>query len=164
MKKLYIDFDGVIMNTIEITYNEMVKLNIDLTDQESIRNYYKNLDWFVLINKSKIINDGIECIKKIIETNEYEVSILSHVTSLEEAEAKINFIRKNIKNLNFISVPRILSKTDVVDAKNNILIDDFATNLEEWKKCGGLGIRFNSELKGKGFKVINRLDQILGEN
>ena len=45
--------------------------------------------------------------------------------------------------------------------KNAILIDDYAGNLEEWKNNGGMGVKFSTELKGKGFPVINRLDQIL---
>ena len=33
MKNLYIDFDGVIMNTIEITYQDMTNKNINQENQ-----------------------------------------------------------------------------------------------------------------------------------
>ena len=66
MRNLYIDFDGVIMNTIEITYQDMIDKNINQDNQKEVRDYYKNLDWIQLLKKSKIINNGIECIEKII--------------------------------------------------------------------------------------------------
>ena len=87
MKNLYIDFDGVIMNTIEISYKELVEKGLDhknIADQEAIRDYYTNLDWDNLLNnKALIINDAISCIKNILYSKIYEVTILSHVNSLE---------------------------------------------------------------------------------
>lgn len=161
MKKLYIDFDGVIMNTIEISYNNMLNLKIDQTDQNAIRNYYKYLNWHELLESANIINDAFNCIQKIRNSGKFEISILSHVNSLDEIVAKITYIRKFLPDITFISVPRSISKTDMVDPKNSILIDDYAGNLEEWKSLGGVSIRFNLELKGKGFIVVNKLDQIL---
>ena len=38
MRNLYIDFDGVIMNTIDITYNDMIKKGINQDSQEEVRN------------------------------------------------------------------------------------------------------------------------------
>ena len=49
----------------------------------------------------------------------------------------------------------------MVCTKDAILIDDFPQNLVEWKKEGGYGIRFDLDKDGKGFPVIDRLDQIL---
>ena len=34
-------------------------------------------------------------------------------------------------------------------------------NLDEWKNKGGISIRFNRNLQGKGYPVIDKLDQIL---
>ena len=45
MKNLYIDFDGVICNTIEITYKMMEDEGIDLKDSKRVQEFYKNLDW-----------------------------------------------------------------------------------------------------------------------
>lgn len=46
MKNLYIDFDGVICNTIEITYKMLDDLNIDTKDSDKVINFYKNLNWY----------------------------------------------------------------------------------------------------------------------
>ena len=99
MKNLYIDFDGVIMNTIEITYQDMTNKNINQENQKEVRDYYKNLDWIQLLKKSKVINNSIECIEKIIESEKFEISILTHVNSLHEAVEKIKFIRKYFKDI-----------------------------------------------------------------
>ena len=42
-----------------------------------------------------------------------------------------------------------------------VLVAQTTHNLTEWENAGGIGIRFNEKLNGKGFKVINKLDQIL---
>ena len=90
MKNLYIDFDGVIMNTIDISYEIIKSMGLDHKnplDQPKIREYYANVDWNELLNKKAvIINDAINCIKKIIASNRFEVTILSLVNSLSEAE------------------------------------------------------------------------------
>ena len=49
----------------------------------------------------------------------------------------------------------------MVHVHDSILIDDYAGNLDEWKNKGGISIRFNRNLKGKGYPVIDKLDQIL---
>lgn len=161
MKNLYIDFDGVIMNTIEITYQDMTNKNINQENQKEVRDYYKNLDWIQLLKKSKIINNGIECIEKIIESEKFEISILTHVNSLHEAVEKIKFIRKYFKDITIIPVPRELSKTEMVHVEDSILIDDYAGNLQEWQEKGGIAIRFSEKMHGKGFIVIDKLDKIL---
>ena len=161
MRNLYIDFDGVIMNTIEITYQDMIDKNINQDNQKEVRDYYKNLDWIQLLKKSKIINNGIECIEKIIESEKFEISILTHVNSLHEAVEKIKFIRKYFKDITIIPVPRELSKTEMVHVEDSILIDDYAGNLQEWQEKGGIAIRFSEKLHGKGFIVIDKLDKIL---
>ena len=66
MRNLYIDFDGVIMNTIDITYNDMINKGINQDSQEEVRNYYANLNWSKLLEEAEIINDGINAINNII--------------------------------------------------------------------------------------------------
>lgn len=161
MKNLYIDFDGVIMNTIEIAYQDMIDKNINQDNQKEVRDYYKNLDWKELLRNSKVINDSINCMNKIIESEKFEVSILTHINSLHEAVEKIKFIRKYFKDITIIPVPRELSKTEMVHVEDSILIDDYAGNLQEWQEKGGIAIRFSKKLHGKGFIVIDKLDKIL---
>lgn len=159
MINLYIDFDGVILNTIDVSYKMIDDLG--LNTEEEVYNFYSNLNWTSFISKCEQINNSILCIQKIIDSNLFNVNILSHVVSLDEAIAKINFIRKYFKDITFIPVPKKISKTKMVHTKNAILIDDYAGNLREWEKSDGIGVRFSTKRNGKGFYVVDYLDQII---
>ena len=53
MINLYIDFDGVIVDTINETYKMIEKLKINLNDSEKVINFYKELDWDKLLSNTK---------------------------------------------------------------------------------------------------------------
>lgn len=160
MKNLYIDFDGVILDTIRLSYDTMKELNIDPSSEEG-NEFYKNLDWKTFIASAPQINDSFACIEKIIESKRFHVAILTHVISLGEAVEKVHYIRKYLKDITIIPVPKQVSKTKMVPVKDAILIDDYTENLRQWKEAGGIGVRFSMNLNGKGFPAIDRLDQIL---
>ena len=119
------------------------------------------MDWKNLLSITSEINDGFNCIQKLVDSDLFNISILTHVNSLDEAVEKVKFIRKHTDDLTIIPVPKAISKTKMVHTRGAILIDDYTSNLTEWENAGGIGIRFNEKLNGKGFKVINKLDQIL---
>ena len=105
--KLYIDFDGVIVNTMEIIDQELKENNLNRTDE-----YYMNINWLTLLKKCKIINSAFNQIE--ILKSKFDVAILTHIYTLEEGVAKLNFIRKYDKNLNVILVPKNISKSKIV--------------------------------------------------
>ncbi len=160
MKNLYIDFDGVIVNTIDITYKMANSLGIK-KDYTNYLQFFQNLNWEEVLEQAKPINDSFNEIKKIINSHKFNVFILTHVTSIHEAEAKIKLINKYLENITIITVPKSISKTKVLNTKDAILIDDFPPNLDDWEKSGGIGIRFDLDLDGKGHQVIDRLSQII---
>lgn len=161
MKRLYIDFDGVIMDTIPYLYAALNKEGIDpRVNDEAAINFFSTYDFRNVIKDEYILNDSINCIQKIIDSSLFDVHILTHVISLKEGVVKINYLRKYFKEITIIIVPKEINKTDVLNAKDAILIDDYPINLEIWEKAGGIGVRFSNELKSAGFKVINKLDQI----
>ncbi|MEG2322528.1 MAG: hypothetical protein RSB71_03515 [Bacilli bacterium] len=162
MKNLYIDFDGVIMDTIRVTYDMLDRLEIDKKDYEKMSEFYANLNWKQLLLLTPIINDGFNCLKTLYNSKKFNIAILTHVNSLDEAVAKINHIRKYFKDITIIPVPREVVKTKMISAKDAILVDDYSGNLEQWKKEGGIGIQFATDLsKDKGFKVIDKLDKLI---
>lgn len=163
MINLYIDFDGVILDTINSTYRMIDELGIS-EDPEKVKTFYAELNWKQLLEDSPIINNAFDCIEKIIESNKFNVAILTHVISLEEAIQKVKYIRKYFDDITIIPVPKAISKTKMVHTKGAILIDDYSGNLREWENEGGVGVRFSSKLNGKGFLVIDKLDQIIDIN
>ena len=147
--KLYVDFDGVIVNTMEIIEQELKENNLKKTDE-----YYMNIDWLKLLNKCEIINLAFKQIENLKSI--FDISILTHIYTIEEGVAKLNFIRKYDKNLNVILVPKNIAKSKIVNAKNDILIDDYNENIKDWINSGGIGIKFNN----KSYLTINTLAEI----
>ena len=58
MKNLYIDFDGVIMDTINMTYKMMDDENIDKSNRGEVKKFYENIDW-----KKLLCEYGLTCFR-----------------------------------------------------------------------------------------------------
>lgn len=160
MKNLYIDFDGVIMDTIKMTYKMMDDENIDKSNREEVKKFYENISWKKLLSEANEINGSILKVKKLNDSSKFNVAILTHVNSLDEAVEKVKFIRKFYNDITVIPVPKAISKTKMVHTKDAILVDDYTGNLVEWKSEGGIGIKFSLEPKNSDFIVIDDLDKI----
>lgn len=160
MKNLYIDFDGVILDTITYLYRDFKETCKNYTEEE-IKNFYVNYHWENIIKDDFIINDSINCIKKIIASNKFNLAILTHVNSINEAVLKINYLRKYFKDITIIPCPKEISKTKMIHTKDAILIDDYSGNLRKWKKEGGIPIKFSLGVEPNEFIVIKKLDEII---
>ena len=49
----------------------------------------------------------------------------------------------------------------MLKAEGSVLVDDYVNNLVEWQEAGGYGVRFDLDMDGKGFPVIDRLDLLI---
>lgn len=161
MKQLYIDFDGVILDTMTKSYDELKKENIDIKDQEKVMEFFRNTDWKKLIDETEQINDSINEIKKICASKKFNVYILTHVNSTNEMIAKIKYLHKNLPQVTIVSVPKEIPKTEVVNPSAAILIDDYSGNIKEWQKKLGIGIKFVKELEGSDYPEITHLSEVI---
>ena len=64
---LYIDFDGVILDTMTKTYKEIEEAGIDKKDQEKVMEYFRNVDWEKLIEETDEIQTSEEVSEEIVE-------------------------------------------------------------------------------------------------
>lgn len=156
-RKLYLDCDGVILDTIKKSY-EIIE-NQNLTTRDEIHFFYENINWNELIIKSGEIDHSISKIKKLC--NHFDIEILTHVYSEKEAKAKFDYFAKELPGINVIPVSKSIDKCDMVDPNGAILVDDFITNLEKWKKKGGIPIKFSDSGKKCDFTTITDLMQLL---
>lgn len=161
MINLYIDFDGVLMDTITTSYRLLDEAQIDRNNPEEILKFYQTLNWEEVIEVTPIINDSINRLQRIKDSNRFDISILTHVNSLAEIIEKVKFIRRYFHDITVIACPKQISKTKMVHAKDAILIDDYAGNLAEWQEAGGISIKFSPTLNDRGFRCIDKIDQIL---
>lgn len=161
MKQLYIDFDGVILDTMAKTYEELDKLGIDKKDFAKVTEFFRNADWKKLIEETEEINDSINEIKKICASKKFNVYILTHINSTNEMVEKIKYLHKKLPQVTVVSVPKEIPKTEVVNPSAAILIDDFSGNIKEWQKKLGIGIKFVKELEGSDYPEITHLSEVI---
>jgi len=163
-RNLYIDFDGVIMDTPPLVNCFLAEQGIDrkLAQEDIIRKALTSLCYKQTLAAAPIISEAFDRINKIIASGKYKVSILSKVITLEEGVAKVKFLREHLEDVTIILVPSCVCKTDMVDAKDAILVDDYAGNLRSWQEHGGAGVLFRKNGKSdKGFPVIGDLSELL---
>lgn len=162
MKNLYIDFDGVILDTITPVYNLAKKLNLDVkTQTKEVGLLYSKIDWETLIDESPALSDSIDNIKKLKDSKKFNISILTHVNSLKEAKAKIEFINSLFNDLTIIPVPKACSKTMMTQTEGAILVDDYSGNLKEWQESGGIAVKFVKDIENGKYPEITSLDELL---
>ncbi|MBE6139754.1 MAG: hypothetical protein E7174_04600 [Firmicutes bacterium] len=162
MKK-YVDFDGVIFDSEIWLFDEEYR-NLNIKNEFDKIKYIQNKNWDEILMKSEIINDAINILKEL-----RDVVILTKIHSMEnEGVAKIKLLRSlEIKNEIILS-PYTLKKSEVVDPRGNILIDDTIHNLDDWKQYGGIPIYFNKnncDVDGwgnvnKNYTKVNSLDYL----
>jgi len=161
MLKLYLDCDGVILDSITTTYELLGKEKIDTTDYNNVKKFYEELDWNYVLEITPILNDSINAIKNIIASNLYDVEILTHVNSLHEAEVKIKWFNEVLPGINVIPTKKEIAKCDMVDPKGAILVDDFLGNLDLWHKKGGISIKYSDTDKPCRYLKVKNLNEIL---
>lgn len=66
--------------------------------------------------------------------------ILSSINSKQEARAKRKWAKDFFPNNKIILTRR--PKYEAVNPKNNVLIDDYKKNIQEWEEHGGVGYKF----------------------
>lgn len=142
MIDLYLDFDGVIKDTINVSYKMMRDLGINLKDRASVVKFYQEIDWNFLLANSDELNDAFKYIDMICEEGVFRPSILTTVNSLSEMIAKTKYIRSKNMDVGIICVPNGVLKNQIVNANGAILVDDYSTNLFNWVKAGGIGVKF----------------------
>ena len=152
---LYIDFDGVIMDTIRVSYKMMEDLGIDLSDRDAVIKFYQNIDWNELLANSEELKEAFKYINMIYDEGIYNPIILTTVNSLQEMTAKINYVRSKNDHISVICVPSGIEKSMVVNAAGSILVDDYSGNLIKWANSEGVSIKFGYDEK---FVSINSLE------
>lgn len=155
--KIFIDFDGVIFDT-EKRIIERKNENPDMSWNE----FFEKIDWFQLLEETKVINDSIDYILEG-QTKLKQLAILTKIHTLVEMEAKVKALRSRKVEVPILFVPPHVKKSQIYLPNNEeILIDDSIKNLIDWKQNGGKSIYFNENLDSSTeFETIKTLGKIL---
>ncbi len=149
----YIDFDGVILDTMPIYRYVRSKYNLTCDDGRLFR--YMNVS--DVINKKRAINNSLEILKKV--QNKIDIRVLSKVNNDYEARIKREFLESCGINIPFIAVPQYENKSNYADKiENSVLVDDLKDNIDEWQKAGGTGLFFTNKKYKEYDTVFSLLD------
>ncbi len=159
MQKLYLDCDGVILDTIVGPYKILAEMGI--SEEEDVRAFYRQIDWKSLIIQSGEIDNACQKIEALRECGLFDISILSHVNSDNEASAKKEYFAYKLPGIEVITVPKGIEKADFVKANGAILVDDYLPNLEYWSEKGGISIKFSDSGKVCKFETITSLLELI---
>lgn len=155
--KIFIDFDGVIFDT-ERRVVERKNQNPNISWNE----FFKKLDWFQLLEESKVINNAIDYILEG-QAKSQQIAILTKIHTLVEMEAKVKALRSRKVEVPVLFVPPHVKKSQIYLPNNGeILIDDSIKNLIDWEEKGGKSVYFNEDLNfSNHFETIKTLSKIL---
>ncbi|HCC45368.1 MAG TPA: hypothetical protein DEQ32_13270 [Gammaproteobacteria bacterium] len=88
----------------------------------------------------------------------YQPHILTHPMGVGSEEGKERWIQKNLSPVpEEIYMSGQKYKWATKDGAKNILIDDFSTNIEPWKKHGGIGIHYEDENIAEAIEKLQEL-------
>lgn len=155
--KIFIDFDGVIFDTEKrVLERKKQKPNISWDE------FFEKLNWFQLLEESKIINNAIDYILEG-QTKSKQIAILTKIHTLVEMEAKVKSLQSRKIEVPILFVPPHIKKSQIYLPNNGeILIDDSIKNLIDWEQNGGKSIYFNENLNSsEQFETIKSLSKII---
>ena len=111
---IYIDFDGVILDTEDVMFEEWHKKpNIHLLTEEDKIRYLQELDWDYLISISEPINNSIEFLKlcqKMDKKLWIRAVIIPGINDTKEYINELITVIKPLKNVNLHKTANVLSK------------------------------------------------------
>ena len=159
---LYCDCDGVILNTIDVAFNMMRELGYDIENKKQINDFFKNeIEWIDVFDRAKVINNSIDKIKLLKESSIFsDIIILTKLSGgYDEERLKRDLFRECLPDIRVITLQFGIQKATIVNARNNVLIDDEKNNCINWKDNNGTAVLFSSDSDFKN-NIVNDLMDI----
>ena len=155
--RVFLDLDGVILDTQQRVVNLQDPEHYDWSEQ-----FFKNIDWQILFEEAKPINNSIEILKEIQQYYK-KIQILSKFNVIEEANIKVAYMReKGIEiPINLTPVGTKKSTQIGILTPTCILVDDMTKNVEDWNNKGGKGIHFSENIKIETPTKVKSLEFLL---
>ena len=150
VKIIYFDMDGVLAD-----FNRGVRelLNMEPKPQGRFDPEYDDRLFNAIRNHKdfyaqlKPVDGALELFNEV--RKKYDVEILTGIPKpergvVEARDNKLGWIRKYLGDDIVVHTVLRKEKQNFVTGRNCFLIDDFDTNLKQWEKAGGTGIKFES--------------------
>lgn len=152
---MFLDYDGVLGNTIEGLFDEYYILKQERQDLTMIR-YIQEKDWHDWLRRAGPQKGSFKVLKK---HSPNIATILTRVWSIDEAREKIIYIRENDIRNPIIIVPGDMKKSSMVNPRGHLLVEDQVDNVVDWIKKHGSALLFDGEPSCPFCPTIHYLDE-----
>lgn len=172
---LYLDFDGVVLDTNRYTRNELLRqYGIDkwthkrsnIEDDKKVAQFFKDFNWVNHIEKIPQINDSLHTMEALRDCGIFNgPCIFTNCASSNEAKVKKEFLFDKISGIDMIyqTDTRATKKIplewryDFISNSHPALVDDDPHNLDDWR---GYAIPFNGGNPNYNFPAMESLDEL----
>ncbi|MBQ8473051.1 MAG: hypothetical protein IJ501_06070 [Bacilli bacterium] len=148
----YFDCDGVLFDTIKVSFNEMSldykNIPTDPNIQAWISEYYKKVDWTDLLNRGGEINEACKKLIFLKNLNIFKnMAVATHRHSyLNEGVSKKQVFNERAKGITVFDIPHKIPKEVALNSIGNILVDDSKSKITSWVNSGGIGVLFKDSV------------------
>jgi hypothetical protein len=143
---LYSDCDGVLINSIDVSYDMMIEMGCDMNNRNEVDYFFRKvIDWNEVFRRVQIINDGPEKLKILKESGLFkDVVIATGICgNYSEEGLKRIFFGDILPGMRVITIQYGIPKALAVPkAYESILVDDEPRNGVKWEKYGGEAVLF----------------------
>ena len=142
---IYYDCDGVTLNTIEAGKIMAKERHIDASNPYAFNYFFRTVDWNELIFRGGILDNSVRKIKRISDMDFFISKILTKLSGNEYEEmVKRRLFAKLLPDVPVITLGLHENKDEVVDPRDNILIEDSKSNADRWtmtnERLGAYGV------------------------
>ena len=157
MEKYLVDFDGVIIDSMD-TFRRDMK---GKTGLDEWMEYLSSINWYKFLRECNEIDNSFNSLKELQELKKLH-SIITRIHSFNEGIEKLRFIRENGINVPVLYTLPEQKKSEVfIPKKEFILIDDDVRNCKDWEHNSGDALLFKPELETDNKKIIKTLKNLL---
>ena len=163
----YCDCDGVILNTIEVAFAIMRENGCNLSNRDEVDYYFKRkIDWNEIFERASFINDSIGKINNLKKEDIFkDIIILTKISGANHEERlKRDLFKEILPDIKVVTLQYGLSKSSVVSARGNILLDDEIKNCTEWRKEDGVAILFSPYMSNLDANIVSSISDIVDTN
>ncbi len=156
-KELYIDFDGVILDSQERYKKDM----LGKTALDDWISYLSSIEWYKFLRECNEIDESLSTLQKLQKYRNLK-GIITRIHAFDEGTEKVRFLREHgIEVPVFYVLPEQSKSSIVIPNIDRILVDDDINNCLDWEQNGGKAILLDphSEIESKA--VIKSLKKLL---
>ena len=155
--ELYIDFDGVILDSQERYKQDM----LGKTSLEDWIEYLSSIEWYKFLRECNEIDESLSTLKELQKYKNLK-GIITRIHAFDEGIEKVRFLRENgVVVPVFYVLPGQSKSTIVMPSVDKVLVDDDINNCLDWEKNGGKALLLDPYSEKESKEVIKSLKKLL---